>query len=75
MAKLDIRNEIVEPVTEIVFADREANAKFKLTSLSKGTNSHDLVRVNWDGDYAYVKHADIDNMIAALKKAKELWVR
>jgi hypothetical protein len=72
MAKLDIRNAAPDEVAEVVFADKSGDTNYMLYKLAKSSDA-DLFRAEFENDYAYVRYDDIDNLILALQKAKELW--
>jgi len=66
MAKLDIRDKQEEEITRIQFdgtMDRLAFSGSAIKMFKKSTNS----------DVYLCAYADLDNFIAACKKAKELW--
>jgi len=67
MAKIDIRDEGGEPITQIVFAGYDGDEEF----LEKNSNS---VKIQDCGKaYIHVYIKDIPNLIKALQKAQELW--
>ena len=63
MAKIDIRENEDAKVTEIKFSDDE-----QLTLLD-GTTFY----LRGEADEFYINAYDIDHLIKALKKAKEIW--
>lgn len=73
MATLDIRKNPEPPkIHRIIFADGSQDG------LSKACYLDDAYPVQCDivsrgGDRVHVKYKDIDHLIAALQKAKELW--
>jgi GT2 family glycosyltransferase len=70
MAAIDVREN--QPIDTIIFADEEATSAgaYKLENYC----SNEIVILNNNDESVYLKHSDIDNLIAALHKAKELWV-
>lgn len=70
MATIDIRNHDAK-VDAIVFADKDGGLgrAFKLESFVP-TQFHVITR---GGNKFHVKMDDVDNLIEALKTAKELW--
>lgn len=64
MAVLDIRELPSDPVTSIIFASGSQIEQHSVQSLGIQ---------DCDGDYISVSYKDIDNLIKALQKAKELW--
>jgi hypothetical protein len=71
MASIDIRIKGDEEVTDIVFADQLNTSSYGMQRLEK--YSDDMMKIHWDGDYGYIAFKDVDNMIEALQKAKEIW--
>jgi len=67
MATLDIRDKVKEEITEIKFDD--SNDRLVMAdAVTVGIYFDDEEKTKYLCEYA-----DIDNMIKALKKAKELW--
>lgn len=76
MSILDIRSPQKEEVTQIKFTDTSMsdNGEY-LANLIENSTSDGMFRlVDCDGDgTSYISFKDLDNFIAALHKAKELW--
>lgn len=70
MSRIDIRFPTEQP-DMIFFADDSNDTSFMLTHLQQF--SGESLKVHWADDYAFLRYADIDNMVKALQKAKELW--
>lgn len=72
MSTLDIRRMTEGRIKAIVFADRDTAGTGKAVRLEE--QFPDQVAIVTQGnDNIHVKYKDVDNLIAALKKAKELW--
>ena len=75
MSVIDIRKHPPETLIKtIVFADRDTSGTAKVIRVDKGFTSQ-LDIVSQGSGNLHVKYSDIDNMIAALKKAKEMWYK
>lgn len=74
MSKIDIRTHQVEAFNAIVFADDHSDYYASEMGLSNDCGETIIKFSDSDGDYGKnLKFEDIDNLILALKKAKELW--
>lgn len=72
MSTLDIRRITEGRIKAIVFADIDTAGTGKAVRLEK--QFPDQVSIVTQGkDNIHVKYKDVDNLIAALKKAKDLW--
>jgi hypothetical protein len=70
MSKLDIRNNEIEKPNVIIFGDGK---DFLASQISINHNGK-LMLTDWDDDLVHeLDLDDVDNLILALKKAKELW--
>lgn len=75
MSAIDIRQHPAEALVDtIIFANRDTSGTAKVVCVKKGFTSQ-LDIVSQGSGNLHVKYSDIDNMIAALKKAKELWYK
>lgn len=73
MTTLDIRTNNC-PITSIKFADGNWDWACTITVKQHPINVTELFLCDIDGDTTnYINLADIDNLILALQKAKELW--
>lgn len=69
--KIDIRNTTVAKVTEIEFAEKRAMWK-TATKLTKGTKGITIESANSGNCVVVHSVEDLENLIKALEKAKEL---
>lgn len=73
MAVLDIRKTPeVQKIHRIIFGDDNRDGLGKACYLDDAF-PHQCHIVSRGNDHIHVKYNDIDHLIAALKKAKELW--
>jgi hypothetical protein len=71
MATLDIRTIGDEPITEIKFGEGDNENS---SAVSKRFGHQEVILIDRDDDSSgYIAIKDIDNLILALQKAKELW--
>ncbi len=74
MSRIDIRNGHVDSPSTITFADGHSDYFASEVTLNKDYGEVTITFLDCDGDKAnQLKFEDIDNLILALKKAKELW--
>ena len=76
MTTLDIRVNQQEPISEIVFAEKQP-LWMTMTTIRPMRGNGIAFKTPADANNAYCLHdrKDVDNLIAALEKAKELgWV-
>ena len=75
MSVIDIRKHPPESLIKtIVFADQDTSGTGKVVCVKAGFIGQ-LDIVSQGSGNLHVKYSDIDNMIAALKKAKEMWYK
>ncbi|MGL5014402.1 MAG: hypothetical protein ACRC6V_08970 [Bacteroidales bacterium] len=75
MSAIDIRRHPEEALVDtIIFANRDSSGTAKVVCVKKACLSQ-LDIVSQGSGELHVKYSDIDNMVAALKKAKELWYK
>lgn len=67
MAKIDIRNNGDDPITQIVFAEYDGDEE--IIEL----NDNNVVIKDCGGSRAHIYNRDIPNLIKALQKVQELW--
>ena len=70
MATLDIRNVPSDPIDEIIFGRGQDQNSMRLV---KSTRTTEFILFDLEERSGYVAISDIDNLILALQKAKELW--
>ena len=72
MSMIDIRKHEPEKITRIQFADKSVGGNGKGYILNNDYPSQVGI-ISQGGETIHIKYSDMDNFIAALKKAKELW--
>lgn len=74
MSTIDVRSGDEERIKSVVFADDHSGYYASKLQLTNNWDGKHITFEDSDGDDAYkLNLEDIDNMILALQKAKELW--
>lgn len=74
MTIIDVRTTpAVQPVSKVMFSEGVARGYETARSVTKGSTSDFCYLEETGGDCIRVAYTDIDNMVLALNKAKELW--
>ena len=69
MSTIDIRSETSQPIREIVFADNNSECAYYLSYIHHTQEMY----LHSDDTCHPIRVSDIDNLIKALNKAKEIW--
>lgn len=68
MAKIDIRNNGDDPITQIVFAEYDGNEE-----IIEIDSNNTITIKDCGGTRVFIYHRDLHNLIKALQKVQELW--
>lgn len=72
MSRFDVRTSISNPITEITFSDRHPETAVALRIEKYNGCAEGIKIIDEGNEYVVVQRGNVDNLIKALNKAKEL---